>query len=51
MSPFTQHELEILEAALVRYLDKLGKDVFGERESERIKVILQKIDELSKDND
>jgi len=46
MHPFTEHELEIIEVALVRYLEKLESGIFAEKESDRIKVILAKIDEL-----
>jgi len=47
MTCFTKHELEIIEIALVRYLDKLESGIFAEREGKRIKVILAKIDDLS----
>lgn len=46
MNPFTKHELEIIEVALVRYLEKLESGVFAERERNRIKIILKKIEEL-----
>lgn len=47
MVEFTAHELEIIEVALVRYMEKLEGGVFAERERGRIKVILEKIDKLS----
>lgn len=49
MEPLTPHELEIIEVALVRYMDRLETGVFAERERERIKVILEKIDRLAQE--
>lgn len=46
MPPFTLHELEIIEAALVRYLEKLDDSEFGRKETSRIETILGKISEL-----
>jgi hypothetical protein len=47
MIEFTAHELEIIEVALIRYMEKLDKGVFAERERGRIHVILEKIDQLA----
>ncbi|MDR3539675.1 MAG: hypothetical protein P4L69_01700 [Desulfosporosinus sp.] len=44
MVQFTDHELEIIEVALVRYMKTLEGGVFAERERGRIQVILEKID-------
>lgn len=49
MNPFTKHELDIIEAALVLYNQHLGIGVFAEREKERIKIILAKIDQLTQE--
>lgn len=44
MVQFTDHELEIIEVALVRYMKTLEGGVFAERERGRIQVMLEKID-------
>ncbi|SPF55770.1 hypothetical protein SBF1_860012 [Candidatus Desulfosporosinus infrequens] len=44
MVQFTDHELEIIEVALVRYMKTLESGIFAERERARIQVILEKID-------
>lgn len=49
MVEFTSHELEIIEVALVQYMNRLESGVFAERERGRIQVILEKIDNLSDD--
>jgi hypothetical protein len=47
MIEFTAHELEIIEVALIRYMERLDTGVFAERERGRIHVILEKIDQLT----
>ena len=47
MVEFTAHELEIIEVALVQYMERLETGVFAERERGRIHVILEKIDQLT----
>ncbi len=51
MVEFTSHELEIIEVALVQYMKRLESGVFAERERGRIQVILEKIDNLSNDQE
>lgn len=49
MGPFTKHELDIIETALVYYIGKLNMDVFGQKERQRIEIILQKLEKLGQD--
>ncbi|MHB1651550.1 MAG: hypothetical protein ACYCVD_03620 [Desulfitobacteriaceae bacterium] len=46
MEPFTKHELEVIEAALVLYNERLETGIFAEREKGRIKIILAKLEKF-----